>query len=367
MIAWVAAVVLTGCQDAAQNADTLSLSQSTALPATTNPTAAFTATPTLTHTPAAPPTLIVPSPPATRPAQACQDDLELVLEHNYLAGPEGALPVLAPNDTIDKGWRVRNTGTCTWDSAYMLAPVQDSPAWMAYSMPVAVVGRVKPGETFDFWVRLTLPLVSGVYQSEWQLHNGRGISFGAPLQLNFEVADLQTGTPLPDVILVASPLEVSRGEDVAVSWSARQAKAAYFYRAGQAWREHPVEINGSAILHPQDTTTYELRVVKWDDTVEIRRITIEIIPFDPPKIRVFRFDPGDLIELGQCVDITWRITGRVNTVTILRDGVLYWSGAAESGSTWDCPALPGFYRYTLQAIGPGGQVETQGMLEVYQP
>lgn len=369
MIVLAAVGALSACQNAGQPADTASLAESAALHATPSPTRAITATlaPTHTNTPPAPPTLIVPSPPATRPALACQDEFELVLQHNYPAGPEGALPVLPPNSQLDQGWRVRNSGTCTWDSAYTLKPAQNSQGGITQDMPVALVGRVRPGETYDFWVHLSLPLLPGVYQSAWRLQNGKGNAFGEPLSFDFEIADLQTGTPYPEITLIASPLEMSRGEDVTIAWSARQAKKAYFYRAGQSWREHPVELNGSAILHPEDTTTYELRVVKWDDTVEIRRITIEILPFAPPKIRSFQFDPGDLIELGQCIDISWRITGRVNTVTILRDGVVYWTGLVESGSTWDCPTQTGVYRYVLQVVGPGGQVETQRLLEVYQP
>jgi hypothetical protein len=118
------------------------------------------------------------------------------------------------------------------------------------------------------------------------------------------------------------------------------------------------------IVEPERTTTYELRAINGDDTVEITRITIEVVPFDPPKIRVFRLKPDDLIDLGQCVDILWQITGRVSTVNILRNGEQYWTSRAETGDTWDCPAASGLYRYTLQAIGPGGVVEAEQVLEV---
>ena len=29
-------------------------------------------------------------------------------------------PVLQPGEPFQKGWRVRNTGTCTWDNSYSL-------------------------------------------------------------------------------------------------------------------------------------------------------------------------------------------------------------------------------------------------------
>jgi len=332
-----------------------------------NFTATMTATLTPTDTPPAPPTLIPQSPPATRPALACRDDLALVMEHNYVAGSDELLPALLPNSLIKKGWRVRNSGTCTWDSAYTLTSTPETQDWMLSIPPVAVVGSVKPGEMIDFWVQGSSPLAPGVYRSEWRLQNGRGVGFGDSLSLSFEVADQPGETPLPDVYLIASPLELLRGEAATIAWSAQQAKAAYFYISGQAWQEHPVEIKGSTVVAPERTTTYELRVVKPDDTIETRRITIEIVPFDPPKILSFRFQPGNEIVLGQCVDIVWRITGRVNTVTVLRDGVFYWTSLLESGATWDCPSQAGTYRYTLQVVGPGGEVEAERILEVRLP
>jgi hypothetical protein len=133
---------------------------------------------------------------------------------------------------------------------------------------------------------------------------------------------------------------------------------------GQAWREHPVEVNGSAIVHPDLTTTYELRVVKGDDTVEIRRITIEILPFKAPEIRIFRLFPGNVIDLGQCVTIRWRVTGRVSSLTVFRDGVEYWSSLDEDGEVTDCPGSRRVIQYLLKAVGPGGEAQAERQLEV---
>lgn len=362
-----AAGVLSGCQSGARIAGVSPDAESSATESVPSLTATMTATITPTYTPPAPPTLIPQSPLATRPGSICRDDLTLVMEHNFAAGSDGSLPVLSPNSPVEKGWRVRNSGTCTWDSAYTLAPVPGPPDWLRSNSPMAVAGSVRPGEMADFWVQGSSPLMPGVYRSEWRLQNGRGDKFGTPLSLSFEVAALPGETPLPDVNLIASPLQVLRGEAATIAWSAQQAKAAYFYTSGQAWREHPVKVVGSTVVAPQRTTTYELRVVKPDDSIETRRITIEVVPFGLPKILSFRFEPNNEIELGQCVDIVWRINGRVNTVTVLRDGVFYWTSLLESGATWDCPSQAGTYRYTLQVVGPGGEVEAGRTLVVRLP
>ncbi len=265
---------------------------------------------------------------------------------------------------IEKGWRVRNSGTCTWDSSYNLALTEDAPDWAMPGQDFVLMGSVEPGELHDFWVQITAPLMPGIYQVDWLMKNGRGRSFGEALSLMFEVAPLPTGTPLPEVDLVAEPLEVFAGEEARIAWTTRQAKEAYFYRSGQAWREHPVEVNGSMVVYPEQTTTYELRVVNGDDTVEIRRITIEVLPFDAPKIRIFRLIPGNVIELGQCATIQWRVTGRVNTLTVFRDGVEYWPSLDEAGEVTDCPGSRRVLHYTLQAIGPGGEAAAERQLEV---
>jgi hypothetical protein len=323
----------------------------------------ITAAPTPTYTPPAPPTLIPQRPPATRIPEECEDDLAFVLDLS-LANLAGETPVIPSGSRIEKGWRVQNIGTCSWDSAYALAPEQNDPDWMITNRPVEVSGSVKPGDFVDFWVNLEAPLFPGTYRSEWVLRNSRGEPIGQPLELELEVAMLPTGTALPEISLLASPLEVLVGQEARIAWSTRQAKAAYFYPSGLAWREHPVEVNGSTVVQPDRTTTYELRVVMGDDSIETRRITIEVVPGDPPQIRSFSLKPGNVIDLGQCVDLVWRTSGRVNTITFLRNGAYYWDTTVEDGSVWDCPEESGFYTYTIQVSGPGGVSEQERVLEV---
>lgn len=355
--------VVSGCQKPSGSAQTVPSTERVV----DSQTPAFTATvsktlpPTSTYTPA-PPTLIPPSPPATRVPLACLDEAELVIHLSLPPAEAGSFPVVPQNSQIEKGWRVQNTGTCTWDSAYRLSPAQQNQDWASASQPV--IGRVLPGEMADFWVQVLSPSVPGIYDAQWFMQNGIGKEFGPPLTLGLEVAPVPTDSPVPEITLVASPLEVAPGEQSVISWSAKQAKKAYFYPSGQAWQEHPVDVSGNLVVEPVSTTTYELRIIKGDDTIETRRITIAVLPYDPPKIRAFSLKPADAIDLGQCVDILWRVTGRVHTVTVLRNGEQYWTSKDETGNTWDCPALRGFYQYTLQVVGPGGVVEAELILEV---
>jgi hypothetical protein len=147
----------------------------------------------------------------------CQDDLDLVLELSLAPGSDGTLPVLPMGSEIEKGWRVRNSGVCTWDNAYLLTPEDANPEWAQSSQPVPVMAVVEPGGYYDFWVKLTTPLIPGAYQAEWALQNSRGEAVGSPLSVGFEIAALPTETAQPKVWLIASPLD--GGEDAIISWS----------------------------------------------------------------------------------------------------------------------------------------------------
>ncbi|OGO33749.1 MAG: hypothetical protein A2W35_12345 [Chloroflexi bacterium RBG_16_57_11] len=365
VIILVAGFVLSSCQNFYQNPSPSPTGTGIdrKVLAVITATATATAIPTPTITPP-PPTLIPQEPPPTRLPTSCQDGLELVLELSLAPGPGASLPVLPPGSEIEKGWRLRNSGTCTWDSAYLFAPEESNVVWAVNSQLVPLTGQVQAGEMYDFWVKLTAPRVPGSYQAGWSLHNSQGEAVGLPLTVGFEIAALPTETAQPKVSLAASPLEILRGEDAIISWSTTEAKAAYFYPFGQTWWQHPVEVNGSILVEPDQTTTYELRAVMGDDSIEFRRITIVIKPFDAPKIVTFRLEPASVIDQGQCVDLVWRINGRVNTVKVFRDGNFFVESEKEVGSTWDCPANTGFYTYTLQVSGPGGTTESNRQLEV---
>lgn len=366
VIILIAGLTLTGCQNVIQyarplpSATRVDATELTVIPAT----ATATATVTPTFTPPPPPTLIPQEPPPTRLPTQCQDDQELVLELSLAPESDASYPVLPPGSQVEKGWRVRNTGDCTWDSAYLLAAKETNPEWALTSQPVPVMQDITPGALYDFWIELTAPGTPGTHKAEWVLINGQGEAVGSPLTIGIEIAALPTETAQPKVTLIASPLEMLRGEDSIIAWSTIDAKAAYFYPFGQVWWQHPVEVNGSILVEPERTTTYELRAIMGDDSVEIRRITIEIEPFDAPKITSFTLKPGNVIDLGQCVDIHWRIDGRVNSVKVYRDGNFFVESQSELGTTWDCPARSGFYTYTLRVIGPGGTSEADRKLEV---
>jgi hypothetical protein len=88
--------------------------------------------------------------------------------------PDGM--VLAPGETFTKIWRLKNRGTCTWASDYML--VFSSGAQMGGKTVVTFPGPVAPGQTVDVSILLTAPSAPGSYSGYWMLRNSSGALFG---------------------------------------------------------------------------------------------------------------------------------------------------------------------------------------------
>jgi len=112
------------------------------------------------------PTTIPPLQPGTRcDAAAFVDDITY---------PDGS--VVATGGTFTKIWRIKNMGTCTWNTSYALVFV--SGERFAASNSVALPGTVTPGQSVDIPVNLTAPSRGGSYVGYWKLRNPSGVLFG---------------------------------------------------------------------------------------------------------------------------------------------------------------------------------------------
>ena len=145
---------------------TATLVVNTALPTETpvavSPTGAvtITAAPTLT-----------PVTGSSSGTGACSNSAEFISDVSI---PDGTN--FMPDTGFVKTWRVKNTGTCTWDSRYSLV-FTDGTLFSAYeriSLPFVVV----PGQTTDLSLDMTSPIYPGAYESDWKLQSPNGIRFG---------------------------------------------------------------------------------------------------------------------------------------------------------------------------------------------
>ena len=141
----------------------------------TQPTAQPTNTPV-------PPTAVPPTntsvPPTATPKPATATPvpcnlMEYVKDVNY---PDGTQ--LDAGTTFDKTWRIKNIGSCTWDSDYVLifdhGDSLDAPASVLLTN-----GKVRPGDTVDATVPdMVAPDSAGTYQGFWKVRDGSGHVFG---------------------------------------------------------------------------------------------------------------------------------------------------------------------------------------------
>lgn len=101
---------------------------------------------------------------------------------------------LAPGEAFTKVWRVRNSGTCTWETGSQLVSVSGEPM----GGPTAVdVSSVAPGSNADISVELTAPVEPGTYRGNWQLQAPDGARFGSVVYVQIVVPKPVTETPTP--------------------------------------------------------------------------------------------------------------------------------------------------------------------------
>ena len=158
----------------------------------------------------APDEVIPPPTPAPTP-ETCIDGSEFVRDLNYPTNDLKVLPELDPGKRFQKGWRMRNTGTCTWDSAYFAAYVRGNTlAAQLGGQPIRNVGEVQTGQTYDLWINLVAPDKAGEYVGYWQMHNGAQTAFGETLVVGVEVPG---PTPEPTATLAATAVPTATPEE----------------------------------------------------------------------------------------------------------------------------------------------------------
>ena len=150
---------------------------------------------------------IIPPPTPVPTAESCVDGSEVVRDLNYDSNDLDNPPVFEPGENFQKGWRLRNTGTCTWTSAYFAAYVRgNTPAAQMGGQPTRIVGEVQTGQTYDMWVNLTAPNDPGEYVAYWQMHNDANAAFGETFVV---AAEVPGPTPVPSE--TPNPTEVPTG------------------------------------------------------------------------------------------------------------------------------------------------------------
>lgn len=143
-----------------------------------------------------PPTPVPPT--ATQPQTPCDRAL-FIDDINYPDGTD-----VVQGTTFVKTWRLRNNGTCTWNSSYSLVFVGGDAMGGPAAQPLTT-GTAAPGQEIDISVTLKAPDEVKTYTGNWKLRNGAGVIFGLgddakSFYVKIDVISPVTPTPVANVV-----------------------------------------------------------------------------------------------------------------------------------------------------------------------
>jgi hypothetical protein len=175
--------------------------------------------------------------------------------------PDGS--EMKSGQSFQKIWRVRNTGTTTWSTGYVLAFADGS----QMGGPRAVVPPtlpVQPGQVIDVGVILVAPERAGHYRGIWQFRNPQKDLFARPLFADIEVKEVK---PFDEAVFVADVTVedgtiIQPGEQFVKTWRVRNSGTI-------AWNEqYALQFFGDDRMEGPNSVPLG-RIVAPGETVEI--------------------------------------------------------------------------------------------------
>jgi hypothetical protein len=167
------------------------------------------------------PTTVPPPPPDCDRAQFIAD----------VTVPDGTL--INAGTTFTKTWRLKNVGTCTWTTAYLLA--FDTGDQMGGPNSVNLPQSVAPGQTTDLTITLTAPSAAGEYRGYWKFEDNNGIPFGLGWSgtkswwVDIVVSGTALATPTPNTTTTGTPVSTA---GMVYDFAANACSGTWFSGAG---------------------------------------------------------------------------------------------------------------------------------------
>jgi hypothetical protein len=145
------------------------------------------------------------------------------------------------------------------------------------------------------------------------------------------------------------------GECATLRWHVEGVKEVYFFETGQGWQGHGVAGVGERQVCPSRSTSYRLRVVKRNDSVDVRKIKIQVQDqAGSQAVRMFSVDRAE-IRPGECATFRWRVQG-VQAVYFHPEGRPWQDhGVIGEGEQQVCPSQTA--TYCLRVVKADGSVD----------
>lgn len=167
-----------------------------------------------------------------------------------------------PKETFVKTWRLKNSGSTTWTTAYSLVyvsgPSMEGPA----SVPLP--NDVPPGQTVDITVNLVAPSAPGPYRSYWNLKTASGQIFGVGAAANEAIwVDIAVGgsgaaNGTPAATSAAGTATTSASTDAVVTSASISVDNANISGPCSAGEPHTFRFSTQFTMSSPATVTYNL-------------------------------------------------------------------------------------------------------------
>lgn len=148
--------------------------------------------------------------------------------------------VMTPGQTFTKTWKLQNTGSCAWTTAYKVSFVSGNA--MGGNATV-LAAAVQPGQSGDISVAMTAPATAGDAIGYWILTNDTGQNFGTSFYVKIKVGATtsSTATATGTVSAPAAPT----GLDISLSCNpGGEGGTQYEYVGALTWTDNSTNETG---------------------------------------------------------------------------------------------------------------------------
>lgn len=109
--------------------------------------------------------------PIEPPPDDCTDE---AVFRGDLSIPDGT--VIQAGEPFTKTWRLRNSGSCSWDTGYQVVFYEGDHLGAPETIPITTT--ITPGEDVELSIPMVAPIEPGEYRGEWKIVNSDGFLFG---------------------------------------------------------------------------------------------------------------------------------------------------------------------------------------------